>query len=75
MHAVFESILDWDSFSLRVRESALEAVPQLLEAVAPERLARMQRNLARVWHRCGVAGERHGEGEGASTHGLHQQCM
>ncbi|PNH07164.1 hypothetical protein TSOC_006410 [Tetrabaena socialis] len=52
VHAVFESILDWDAFSLRIRESALEAVPQILEAVTPERLARMQRQLARVWHRC-----------------------
>ncbi|GFR52399.1 hypothetical protein Agub_g14911 [Astrephomene gubernaculifera] len=55
VHAVFESLLDWESFSLRIRESALEAVPELLEGVAPERLARLQRNLARVWHRFAYA--------------------
>ncbi|GLC34055.1 hypothetical protein PLESTB_000832400 [Pleodorina starrii] len=53
VHAVFESILDWDSFSIRIREddAALAALPELLTAVPPERLAKMQRNLARVWHR------------------------
>ena len=51
VHAVFESILDWDSFSVRIRESALESVPDILNAISPERLAKMQRHLARVWHR------------------------
>ncbi|KAG2445204.1 hypothetical protein HYH02_008672 [Chlamydomonas schloesseri] len=53
VQAVFESILDWDSFSIRIREddAALEALPQLLSAVSPERLAHMQRHLSRVWHR------------------------
>ncbi|KAG2437847.1 hypothetical protein HXX76_005465 [Chlamydomonas incerta] len=57
VHAVFESILDWESFSIRIREddAALEALPQLLEAVPPERVAKMQRNLARVWHRFAYA--------------------
>ncbi|EFJ52271.1 acetylglucosaminyltransferase [Volvox carteri f. nagariensis] len=57
VHAVFESILDWDSFSIRIREDnqALQAIPELLTAISPERLAKMQRNLARVWHRFAYA--------------------
>ncbi|GLI62946.1 hypothetical protein VaNZ11_005800 [Volvox africanus] len=53
VHAVFESILDWESFSIRIREddAVLAAVPELLMSISPERLAKMQRNLARVWHR------------------------
>ncbi|KAG2501892.1 hypothetical protein HYH03_000390 [Edaphochlamys debaryana] len=51
VHAVYESILDYDSFSIRIRESALEAVPDILNAVTPAQLAKMQRHLARVWHR------------------------
>jgi hypothetical protein len=55
VHAVFESILDWGSFSLRVPESQLEQLPELLLAVTPERLQAMQAALARVWHRWGSA--------------------
>lgn len=29
LHAVYESILDWESFSIRVKESAVEHVPQV----------------------------------------------
>ena len=28
VHAVFESILDWDSFSVRIQEEFLESLPQ-----------------------------------------------
>lgn len=51
VHAVYESILDWDQFSVRVREEALPHVPQILESISPDRVAAMQRKLARVWHR------------------------
>ncbi len=51
VHAVFESILDWDSFSLRVPENMTEHLPIILQAVPPDRIARMQRNLQQVWHR------------------------
>ena len=29
VHAVFESILDWDLFSVRIKESMLEHLPQV----------------------------------------------
>jgi hypothetical protein len=51
VHSIFESILDWDAFGLRVAQDQLEQLPQLLQAVTPERLAAMQAALAKVWHR------------------------
>ena len=51
VHAVFESALDWPAFSLRLREDQLAQLPELLLAVAPQRLEAMQAALARVWHR------------------------
>ena len=29
VHAVFESILDWDMFSVRIKESEVELVPEV----------------------------------------------
>jgi hypothetical protein len=51
VHSIFESILDWDAFGLRVAQDQLEQLPQLLQAVTPERLAAMQAALAKAWHR------------------------
>ncbi|KAG2497881.1 hypothetical protein HYH03_004147 [Edaphochlamys debaryana] len=48
---VWGSLLDWSAFSVRVQEQALQAVPQILEAIPPARLAAMQRALTKVWHR------------------------
>ncbi len=51
VHMIFESILDWEAFSIRVPEAQIEQLPQLLLAITPERLAAMQAALAKVWHR------------------------
>lgn len=51
VHATYESILEWDLFGLRVRESALASLPAVLTAITEEQLARMQARLKRVWHR------------------------
>ncbi|GIL78717.1 hypothetical protein Vretimale_380 [Volvox reticuliferus] len=53
VHAVFESILSWEAFSVRIREDdqALAAIPELLTGISPERVGKLQRNLAKVWHR------------------------
>ncbi|EFJ49814.1 acetylglucosaminyltransferase [Volvox carteri f. nagariensis] len=51
-HVLFESIIDVDSFSLRISEAALnEYLPHLLTAISPDQIARMQRRLSLVWHR------------------------
>jgi hypothetical protein len=51
VHAVFESILDWDLFSVRVAESEVESLPQILAAISDARVRRMQ---VRVVHLTGV---------------------
>ncbi|KAG2489065.1 hypothetical protein HYH03_012501 [Edaphochlamys debaryana] len=55
-HALFESILDLDSFSLRIEEAAVnEHLPNLLKAISQGQIERMQRKLALVWHRFAYA--------------------
>ncbi|KXZ45350.1 hypothetical protein GPECTOR_55g256 [Gonium pectorale] len=56
VHAVFESILEWDAFSVRIKEEAVnEGLPQFLKSFSPEQVERMQRRLATVWHRFAYA--------------------
>ncbi len=39
VHAVFESVLDLDAFSLRIRQDALDDnLPQLLRAISPDQV-------------------------------------
>ena len=54
-HVIFETLFDWDSFSVRVQQRYIEHLPYILESIPPERLQRMQRRLARVWHRFAYA--------------------
>lgn len=54
VHAPFESLLDWPSFSLRVAEDDLAKLPQLLAAVPAARVKAMQANLAKVTRGTGV---------------------
>lgn len=65
VHAVFESILDYDSFSVHVPESSIPDVPQILQAITAPQILRMQQHLSTVWQRCamedqagGLAGRR-----------------
>ncbi len=51
VHDVFESVLDYPKFSVRVKEADVERVPEVLLAVTPTQLASMQQHLARVWQR------------------------
>ncbi len=39
VHAVLESALDWDSFALRINEHSVEDLPQILKALAPDRVS------------------------------------
>ncbi|KXZ48538.1 hypothetical protein GPECTOR_27g709 [Gonium pectorale] len=56
VHTVFETVLDIDSFSIRITEDAVdEHLPRLLKAIAPEQIERMQRKLSLVWHRFAYA--------------------
>eukprot|EP00198_Chlamydomonas_reinhardtii_P007427 XP_001696764.1 exostosin-like glycosyltransferase [Chlamydomonas reinhardtii] len=56
VHAVFESIVEWDAFAVRIREEAVnEDLPKFLLSFSPEQIERMQRRLALVWHRFAYA--------------------
>ena len=51
VHAVFESILDWDSFSVRVSQASVKDLPQILQSIPADKVQRMQRRVRQVWHR------------------------
>ncbi len=48
---ILHGLVDWDSFSLRVPQSRLADLPQILLAVNDTQLESMQHALARVWTR------------------------
>eukprot|EP00798_Chlamydomonas_sp_ICE-L_P013135 gene13135-3458_t len=48
---VFESIMDWSRFSIRINETDIERTPQILEAISDSQIIRMQRHLSTVWTR------------------------
>lgn len=56
VHVPFESLLDFEAFSVRVSEQQLDQLARILTAVTARDLRRMQRNLRRVWHRWARAG-------------------
>lgn len=58
VHVAFESALDLGSTALRIQQSDVERLPELLQAVAEERRHEMQRSLARIWQRSGVRAAR-----------------
>ncbi len=48
---VFETVLDWKQFSIRIPEADVEKTPQILQSIGAPLLLQMQRALAKVWHR------------------------
>ncbi|GFH23456.1 uncharacterized protein HaLaN_21070 [Haematococcus lacustris] len=51
VHAVYETILDWSKFSIRVPQARMAELPQILQAVNQTTILQMQRELAKVQHR------------------------
>lgn len=51
VHAPFESLLDYDGFSIRVTERQVGQLAKILAAVPPKQLQQLQQNLRQVWHR------------------------
>lgn len=51
-HVVFETILDWSKFSVRIQEKDINSTIDVLLAIKPRELRAMQAHLARVWNRC-----------------------
>ncbi|PSC76758.1 exostosin-like glycosyltransferase [Micractinium conductrix] len=51
VHMAFEDILDYPAFSLCIAQADMEKVPEVLQAVSPERVLELQQGLAKVWRR------------------------
>eukprot|EP00798_Chlamydomonas_sp_ICE-L_P018362 gene18362-24833_t len=51
VQAVFESILDWTQFSIRIAEKDIEKTPEILSNISDATLLGMQHALAQVWTR------------------------
>ncbi|KXZ53466.1 hypothetical protein GPECTOR_7g916 [Gonium pectorale] len=51
VHAVFESILDVDSFSVRIAEANVDRILEILKAVSERAIRSKQAHLDLVWHR------------------------
>lgn len=52
VHGVFESILDWDSFGVRIKEDQVLNLPHILLAYSDEQV-RPVCMVAMVWQWCG----------------------
>eukprot|EP00798_Chlamydomonas_sp_ICE-L_P028399 gene28399-31534_t len=55
VHAVFESVLDWSKFSIRINESDIARTPDILSAITDAQVEKMQQQLSKVWHRFAYA--------------------
>lgn len=44
----FCSVLDWQRFSVRIRQAEISRLPSILRAISPQRVAQMQVRLAEV---------------------------
>ncbi|KAI8471681.1 MAG: hypothetical protein J3K34DRAFT_506016 [Monoraphidium minutum] len=51
VHTLFETLLEWDLFSVRVRVTAIPLLPQILMAIPEDRYERMLRRVLRLMHR------------------------
>ena len=51
VHAVWEGVLDWSKFSVRIPESSLADVPKILQAIQQDKIEKMQANIVKVWWR------------------------
>lgn len=53
MQVPFESILDIDSFSVRIRQADIPHIIQIISAIPKEREDSLRQNVNRVWQRYG----------------------
>lgn len=51
VHAVWEGVIDWSKFSIRIPEKSLEDVPRILKEVSQDKIETMQANIVKVWWR------------------------
>ena len=43
--------MQWDKFSVRIHSNESARIPEILKAISPAHIERMQQNLAQVWYR------------------------
>jgi hypothetical protein len=48
---VFETILDWRQYAIRLKQSDIEKTPHILMSITEKRLKQLQEHVAKVWHR------------------------
>ena len=51
VHLGFESILDFDTFAIRILQKDMKRVPQILKAIKPEEIEAKQKVLAMLWRK------------------------
>ncbi|KAG2488211.1 hypothetical protein HYH03_013205 [Edaphochlamys debaryana] len=51
VQAIFESILDVASISIRIPEAEISKIPEILKAVPADKIAKMQEGISRTWQR------------------------
>lgn len=51
MEVAWSSILDVDSYSIRILQKDMDRIPEILKAVPKAKIAQMQANIAKVWRR------------------------
>lgn len=51
IHYPLENILDMKEFALRIAHEDMPRVPEILRAIPPEEVRRLQQNLRKVWIR------------------------
>ena len=49
----FNSVVDLSKFTVRIAQSDVERLPEILLSISPQRREEMQHNLAKVWQRFG----------------------
>ncbi|GAX80495.1 hypothetical protein CEUSTIGMA_g7933.t1 [Chlamydomonas eustigma] len=51
VQTIYETLLNWPSFSIRMNERDLDKLPEILLSVSGEKVAKMHRSITRVWNR------------------------
>lgn len=64
VEVAWSSLLDVDSYSIRILQKDMDRIPEILKAVPQDKIQQMQANIAKVWRRCAAAAAVSGVGAG-----------
>lgn len=65
VEVAWSSILDVDSYSIRILQKDMDRIPEILKAVPQAKIRQMQANIAKVWRRWAARRVCKGRGERA----------